>query len=754
MSSTPTRAARGARRSRRPRRPWLRRAFIAVLLLGILGVGALVTAYAMTDTPEPNDAAVAQASVLYYSDGKTEMDRIAKVNRESVDITQIPDHVQKAFLAAEDRNFYRNQGISPSGIARAVWVGLRGGATQGGSTITQQYVKNYFLSQDQTITRKAREILISLKIDGELSKDQILEDYLNTIYFGRGADGIQTASQAYFNKDVEDLTVSEGALLASVIRGPSLYDPSIGAEQKKLAQDRVQYVLDGMESEGWISPGERAKATFPKVRKPDTSRGKSNHIGFITEMVREEMRSRLKLTDAELDRGGYRIVTTIDKKAEDAAVAAVKAHMPTGEGTSDLHVGLASIQPGDGAIRALYGGARYGGETGSYFNTATDASMQAGSTFKVFTLLAALDSGIPLSTQFPGYSPQYIEEFKSDRPDATEDERAGKVVNFNDHQYGTLDLRQATALSANTAYARLNVAATPKKTKEMADAAGVTTDLGANYSNVFGTDNVRVLDMANAYATISAEGMRARPYVIAKVTGTGNVELDYKAKPSVKRTIKGDVARDAIQAMSQVISSGGTGAYATQLGRPAAGKTGTTSDNYAAWFDGFTPGQLSTAVGIYKGDGSLKAKNQMHNVPGVGELTGGTVPVQIWTQFMMAALEGVDIKPLPAPGNVQPRQQDIPSTTTTQAPLPPSTTVAPQPTTTQPTTTSSSSTTTSSTTTTTTPSSTTTSSTTTTTAPPSTTSTPPPSEPSTTTPGTGKPTTSEPTLPLPSGGAS
>src|SRR5688572_3162488 len=262
------RGAAGAGRS--TRRTWLLRGLWTLLVMGALGLVGLGIAYARTDIPQANEIATAQASIIYYADGKTEMARLSdsEGNRESVPLSKVPDHMQKAMLAAEDQDFYQNNGISPTGIARAVWVAVKGGqATQGGSTITQQYVKNYFLTQDRTLTRKAREILISIKIDQQQTKDQILENYLNTIYYGRGAYGIQTASKAYFNKDVSKLTPAESAFLASVIRGPSLYDPGLGEEQQANAEERSGYILDAMVENGWLSQAERDDATFPKIRK-------------------------------------------------------------------------------------------------------------------------------------------------------------------------------------------------------------------------------------------------------------------------------------------------------------------------------------------------------------------------------------------------------------------------------------------------------------------------------------------------------
>ncbi|HEX5522951.1 MAG TPA: transglycosylase domain-containing protein [Pedococcus sp.] len=634
---------------------WGKRLGIAALAAGLLGAIGFFVAYATTDIPQPNDLADAQASIIYYADGKTEMDRISEVNRESVPLSKVPKAVQQAHLAAEDRNFYANSGISPSGIARAVWVGLRGGQTQGGSTITQQYVKNYFLTQDQTLSRKAKEILISVKIAKQKSKDQILEDYLNTIYYGRGAYGIQTASKAYFGKDVSKLTASEGALLASVIRGPSYYDPGMGAEQKKNAEGRVTYVLDGMEKQGWLSQAERSKATFPKVIPYKGRKGASGPAGYLVDAVKKELHAKLKLTDAEIDRGGFKVVTTIDKKAQDAAVAAVKARMPEGAAGKDLHVGLTSIKPGDGAVVAMYGGADF---QKTQFNAAVDAKMQAGSTFKIFTLIAALQDQISTKTKYDGSSPQYFNEFK-DSTSSDEASSSGKVENFAGEQFGRIDLRKATGHSVNTVFAQLNIAVGPKKTKEAAVAAGLPAKgLNENYANVFGTDTVSVRDMANAYATIAAQGVRTTPYLIRSVKG-GPGDLNYKVKIKKQPVFDKDAMADTIDAMTEPIKNG-TAEFAQNLGRPAAGKTGTTTDNKSAWFDGYTP-QLATAVGIYKGNGTVS----MTNLPGFGELTGGTVPVRIWTDYMEAALKGQKVLQFPERAGVGDDKVPTPTPTTT-----------------------------------------------------------------------------------------
>nr|WP_257908774.1 penicillin-binding transpeptidase domain-containing protein [Janibacter limosus] len=428
-----------------------------------------------------------------------------------------------------------------------------------------------------------------------------------------------------------------------MIRGPSLYDPALGEEQTTLATGRWNYVLDGMVSQGWMTAAERRDQTFPKTTAPKRNTAKSNDIGFITEEVRTELRNRLKLSDADIDRGGFKIVTTIDKKAQRAAAKAVKNQRPTGERTSDLHIGLASVQPNDGAIRAMYGGAKFSRGKYGYFNSAVDGKMQAGSTMKPFTMIAALRKGLPLSTTYSGASPYYNKAFVSTGAGTSEIQRNGGVVNYGNASYGPVTMRTATQKSINTYYAQLNLAVTPKSTAKSAKDAGVVGWNGDKRARCrrpppmsSGTDAVRVIDMANAYATIAAEGRRATPYYIASVKSTGEYKLDYKVKKDVRRAFPQDVARDAIRGMSPVDKPGGTG-YPTvaDLGRPVGGKTGTTSNNYAARFDGFTPGQLATAVGMYKGDGRLVEKNQLVNLGGFAEITGGTIPARIWTDYMI-----------------------------------------------------------------------------------------------------------------------
>jgi membrane peptidoglycan carboxypeptidase len=686
VSTPPTRAgsrtnAKGAG-SKPVRKGWRRffswkRVLLTLLGLFLIGTAAIGVAYATTRVPEPNELANAQASIIYYSDGKTEMDRISEVNRESVPLTQIPLHVQRALLAAEDRTFYQNSGISPTGIGRAVVVALKGGPTQGGSTITQQYVKNYFLTQDRTISRKVNEFFISIKIDQQESKNTILANYLNTIYYGRGAYGIETAAKAYFGVDASQLTVAQGALLAAVIRGPAFYDPDLGASQKASAVARVNYVLDGMVTEGWLSPAERAKATFPKTL-PRAKTAKAGTVGYITREVRNELTTKLHLSVTDVDRGGLRIVTTIDKQAQAAAVKAVNDNLPSARKAPNLHVGLVAIRPGDGAIVAMYGGKDY---SKVQLNDATQARMQGGSTFKAFGLLAAGQKDISTKTLFDGHSPQYFPQF-ADSSSKDPFSARGGVKNFGSgrgEQFGRIDLRKATAHSVNTVFAQLNIKLADGGTRATAlrDAAVLaglpknTPGLGTNMSNILGTASPHVIDMANAYATIAAQGRKATPYLISKVTSADG-SIDYKVKKDLAPAFDKKVTADVTDAMTHVVTEG-TGTGARALGRPAAGKTGTTTNTHAVWFDGFTP-QLSVAVGIYKGNKDSKLNGTDPVTFRDGSLiSSGGIPVDIWTAFMKGALRGQKVLSFPPRAGVGDSTLPPPPTTVPPTTVPPTT---------------------------------------------------------------------------------
>ena len=561
----------------------------------LVGLGV---AYAQTDVPEPNEIATAQASIVYYADGKTEMARLsdAEGNRESVPLSQVPDSMQKAMLAAEDQDFYQNNGISPTGIARAVWVAVKGGqATQGGSTITQQYVKNYFLTADRTLSRKAREILIAVKIDKQQTKDEILENYLNTIYYGRGAYGIQTASKAYFNKDVSKLTPAESAFLAS--RHPRAVAvrprPGRAAGVQRARALRLHPRRHGRE--GLAEPGRAGRGDLPRhlrqVQAAQAERDERLHRRDGQERAAAQaqahrVRHRPRGPAHRLDGGA--------PEADGRWSTAVKEERP--EKTPSVHVGMASIKPGDGAIVAVYGGEDFAKRPQ---NSATQDKMQAGSTFKIFTLIAALQSGdVSLKSRYDGSSPQYFEEFADPEAD-TASGRRGRVKNFGNESFGQIDLRRATGRSVNTVYAALNIEAGPEAAMKAAQDAGVRSKLEPNMANVLGTDYVTVMDMATAYATIAAEGVRADPYIVREVRFLDESVPTIKAEKVTKRVFKKDLMTDVIDAMTYPVE-GGTARYVGEnLGRPAAGKTGTSESFRSAWFDGYVP-QLQAAVGLFR----------------------------------------------------------------------------------------------------------------------------------------------------------
>ena len=662
------------------------RTIAGLLTLFIIGVAALVVVYLKTSIPQPGQDAEQQVAVVYYSDGKTELGRIGPVNRQNVQLSQVPQKVQYAFLSAEDRNFYDNNGVSPTGILRAALADARGGSQQGGSTITQQYVKNYFLTQNRTVSRKIKEIMISIKIDRKYTKQQILTDYLNTIYFGRNAYGIQSASQAYFGVDSNQLTVSQGAFLASVINAPAYFDPANGADSKARASQRMSYVFDGMVKKGWLSQSEASAQTFPTFKAPKPVNTRTGSTGYLLAAIENELSTKLKLTGQDIGRSGLRITSTIDKTDQAAAVQAVKNSVSAQNATTDqVHAGLISQKP-DGAVVAMYGGSDY---QKTQFSSATQAAVPGGSSFKVFALTAAQEQGIGLNTQVSGAN--YLRLPGQSKP----------ITNDRGETFGLINLRTALADSVNTAFVRLNVRLGSGKTLAAAKLLGIpATDSGMNTptpNDTLGVADVHVADMANAYNTINAGGKRTSPYFVQKVTSQQG-GYSYTAHPDRKQVVSQDIASNVASAMAGPITYPTGSAHATlrDFGRPAAGKTGTVGSGgkfRSAWFTGFTPNQLTTSVGMYAGDGGsntslAKAGQQFY---------GGVVPTQIWKDYMTIALRGMPITQLPkatnngSAGNIPTSSttststSTTPSTTTTsQPPTSTSTTTTPTPTSTVP----------------------------------------------------------------------
>jgi membrane peptidoglycan carboxypeptidase len=539
-----------------------------------------------------------------------------------------------AVMAAEDRNYYSNRAFSPTGIARAILNNLKSGSLngEGGSTITQQYAKTAFLTPSRTIQRKIKELVISLKLENALTKDQILENYLNTIYFGRGSYGVQTASQQYFNRNVDQLNLSQTAVIASILRSPGFYDPALSKENKVRLENRFAYVIQGMLDKKWITEAEAKAAKMPVVTPRTTSGQLSGPKGYIIDAVQKEL-SKLGFTQDQLLVGGYVIKTTLEARAQRSAVDAVNKLYPT-KAPDNLHVALVAIRPGTGEVIAMYGGKDY---VVRQLNDATQSIALAGSTFKPFALVAALEAGIPLTSMWNGDSPQIFDDLG----------KPYEVSNYGNEGWGQVDLLSATQHSINTVYVPLAMKAGMDKVVDAARRAGIPESVAmiATPSVALGVASPRVIDVTNAYATFAAQGVYSKPYMVASVTGPNKGVL-YEGKAQTQEVFGKEVMADLTYALKSVVN-GGTGGAALSLGRPAAGKTGTSQSNASAWFSAYTP-QLAASVALFRDS----ASESLNGIGGLTSVTGGTFPARIWTAFMKGALKGEPVMTFPAPANV------------------------------------------------------------------------------------------------------
>lgn len=590
--------------------------------------GGVVAAYASVSIPKVGEDISAQTTSVYFAGSDKDkpgalMGTLPGVNREIVDYSTLPDYIGKAVAAGEDKTFFTNSGVDFKGMARAMFKNVTTGTRQGGSSLTQEYVERYYVGKTTTsYTGKFKETLLALKIGRTQSKDEILDRYLNTIYFGRGAYGIQAASQAYFGVDAKNLTVSQAALLAGIIPSPSYWDPAVSPDR---AEARWNTILDSMESMGWISAADRTQQQFPETIAVKNNEKFKGTNGYLLKMVMTELQKQ-GFTEDQLERGGYKIITTIQKPAQKAAVATAKDVWDgtLGQGNKpnkNLRMSIVSVDPTDGAIVALYGGKDF---LTDQRNSATYDNVQAGSTFKPFTLVAALQDGIGLGTRFNGRSPQTLPGWGST-----------PVPNYGNEQFGTIDLVKATEQSVNTVYAQLNNKIGYDKTAAAAAAAGVQSSVPLVASNVLGTAVVHPLEMADAYATFAAQGKHSSTFIVRKVLNHKGATA-YAAKPDTKQVFAKDVMADATYAMTQVVKYGTGKTWLGSMDRPIAGKSGTTNDTKAAWFVAYTP-HIATAVALSQ-DGK-DGKSQVSITPFEpslmgGEVTGGTTPAHIWNAYM------------------------------------------------------------------------------------------------------------------------
>ncbi|MGW0497034.1 transglycosylase domain-containing protein [Streptomyces sp. NPDC003007] len=613
---------------------------IAVLLL----VGGFFLGYSLVKIPPANALATKQANVYLYADGSV-IARDGEVNRENVTLAQISKDAQHAILAAEDRDFYTESAVDPQAMVRAAWNTALGKGKQSGSTITQQYVKNYYLRQDQTVTRKAKEFFIAIKLDREVSKDHILEGYLNTSYFGRNAYGIQAAAQAYYGKDAKDLDPARAAYLAALVNAPSQYDVVAHPENREAAESRWNYVLDGMVKKGWLAESERTGMTFPMPKESTLSTGMSGQRGYIVRIVKDYLVQNEIVDERRLDAGGYRITTTLQKGKQDAFVKAVndklmsKLDKKNNKVDTYVRAGGASVDPKTGKVVAMYNGIDY---VKQYTPNATRRDFQVGSTFKPFVFTSAVENHsetqdgrvITPNTIYDGTNKRPVQGWTG-QPYAPENE--------DQRSYGDITVTEATDSSVNSVYAQMAADVGPAKVKQTAIDLGIpetTPDLADGPAIALGTATASVLDMAEAYATLANHGRHGTYTMVEKVTKEGTpVELpDRRTQQAVSRE-----AADTTTSMLRSVVQNGTASAAQGAGRPVAGKTGTAEEDTAAWFAGYTP-DLATVVAVMGQDPVTAAHKSLYGAMGLPRINGGGAPTEIWTQFTQDALKGKPAK--------------------------------------------------------------------------------------------------------------
>lgn len=635
-------------------------ASLAIFIM-LTGVGVVGFSYLNQKIVLPEDIDLPLASSVYYRDGKTQLAKLGTFNRTFVKIEQVPDYVEKAVASAEDRKFYEHDGVDYLGILRAAWNNITGGDLQGASTITQQYAKNA-LNLQGGYDRKVREAILASKLDEKFDKNEIMELYLNTIYFGRGAYGIEAAAQTYFKKSVDKLTVAEGAVLAAVIKQPEPsathkgYDPAVNPTD---ALDRWNYVLDGMIQKKWLKPEERP-TEYPEVQPKDdkcvVGCGMERPVGLIVNYIYDELTtmglcSSRETCQDEVKTKGYRITTSIDKRIQDAAEATAsrsrKGSVLAGE-PKNLQAAVVAINPKNGQVLAYYGG-----DDGTGYDYAgRNGGHPPGSTFKVYTLAAAVEAGIHVDSYWDG-NPFTV-------PGTEIRVRNASTMDCN----RSCTLEYSTIRSYNVPFYHVTTQIGPDKVVDMAKAAGIRTmwfqDKAYDLTKVEGKDvapdpffnvigygqyPVTVLDHANGMATFANRGTYFKAHFVVLVeekdTETGEwVKVGGEQLKGEER-IRTAVVDDVTSVLEKIPPRNNR---ALANGRPAAAKTGTwelhaqTSENGHAWMVGYTP-QIATAVWVGNA-GEEKPLRDRHG----NRIGSGQHPSEIWKRFMDAAHKGMEIE--------------------------------------------------------------------------------------------------------------
>ncbi len=631
---------RKRREKSRARKIWGRIAIttlILFLIAGITATSAFIYLYSTTRLPDPNSDFTTNTTFIYYNDGQEQLGSLAVQNRVTLDYAQMPQIVKDAVVAAENETFFTDPGFSVPGMARGLFTILTGGDVQGGSTITQQYIKILYLDSERTVTRKIRELILAMKMGREVSKEKILEGYLNTIYFGRGAYGIEAASKSYFLKSAAELSLPEAATLAAILNNPAGLNPSAGDESRQRLLGRYQYVLSQMLKNGYITQAEHDAAypalpEFPEVPLSDRYGGPK---GFLVAAVEEEMAS-LGFSESEIQGGGLKIITTINKTMQESAVATAQKYTEqaatnaaTQQDPSQLHVAISSVDTYTGGILAMYGGPDYVSNSRNWATTARPAA----STFKTFAAIAGLRNGYSLNSQLNG-------DTFTPRGDST------TIRNEFGYQYGSVTLRRAIAESINTAFVDMteNIDNGPQAVITAANDAGAPTGAGWDLNNriALGAAEVSPTNMANAYATLADSGKYKKAHIVAKVLDRhGNVV--YEADTAGTQAVEANVAANVTDALTSVVEEG-TGTKASALGRPVAGKTGTNGVDdsiTSAWFVGYTR-QISTAVMYVAGDsGNENLEN--YKRPQDQTFFGSSYPLMTWVEYMQTATQGQEV---------------------------------------------------------------------------------------------------------------
>ncbi|MFF7051917.1 transglycosylase domain-containing protein [Streptomyces griseorubiginosus] len=681
----------------------------AFFVVCLLGIGAFVVMYLMIDIPKGNPKALEQSNIYKYSNGAV-MAREGDTNRENVDLSEVPKPVQHTFVAAENKTFYTDAGVDFKGIARGLFNTLSGKGKQGGSTITQQYVKNYYLDQDQTVTRKLKELVISLKVDRETPKDDILAGYINTSYYGRGAYGIQAAAQDYYRVDASKLNVAQGAYLAALLQAPSQYDWAVATPTgKKLVQARWNYVLNNMVKQNWLSQSERAKLTFPVPKEPKADPGLEGQKGYFVKLAKQQLEKQLMAkenitqdeAEARVENAGWTFTLNIDKKKQAQLEKAVKdqltKQLDPKKRKVDLNVqaGAASVDPKTGKIVALYGGTDY---TKHFYNNANRTDYQPASTFKPVILAAALENNSQTqSGKTIGANTVYDGTSKRQVVDSNGDKVGFAPENEDDHDYGKqVTVQTAMNQSINSVFAQMGVDVGMDKVLETATKLGMDTGkLKPLPAYTLGTMGASPIQMAGVYATLDNHGKQVTPTIIKSAEQGGT---EFQMPDPIGEQVISREAADTVTSVLTGVVNDGTAQQSVQQnpardGRKVAGKTGTSDDNKSAWFTGYTP-DLVTSVGLFGEDYKTRAQAKMYGVGGEPRVNGGGFPAEIWaeytfgvagknTKFDLDTDQGAAVQPTWTPSPSATPSSTPSSTPTTQKP---SQTPSQTPTTTPPTT--------------------------------------------------------------------